>query len=318
MTMKALNFISLTVLAATLFFSCDKEISLDLADSDPFVSIDAWIDNRMEPQEIAVTLTRPYLNNEGIPTITNASVFLYNETKSTSMEFAYSSETGKYIWDPNVIGDSIGSVGDQFRLEVITDGLTYESSTVLYPVPTIDSITFEFYEEDLFVDQDYYWGDFWARDLAGPGDTYWIKSWKNGVHLNKPAELNFAYDAAFSEGSEFDSAFFIQPIRNLMNPFEEEETDTYTLDIAYDVGDTAYVEIHSISNDAWFFISRVADETNVDGGFGALFATPLANVPTNFTTSEGDVPVAGFFNLAAVSSRQQIVNEESIRDNRPQ
>lgn len=303
----------------TALFSCDKEVFPTLPNSTPFVVIDAWIDHRMEPQEIRVSRTQSYLDNGTIPIITDASVTLYNENKGVQMNFVYSDESATYVWDPTIIGDSIGSIGDDLLLEVVANGVTYVSGTVLYPAPTIDSITYEFYEKDVFVDQPYYLGDFWSKDLPGTGNTYWIKSWKNGIELNRPSELNIAWDAAFSEGSEFDSAFFIQPIRNLMNPFEEEITDTYELEIAYDIGDSAYVEIHSISNEAWFFISRVIDETNVDGGFGALFATPVANVPTNFIVSGGgDVQVAGFFNVAAVESRLQVVNEESIRDNRPQ
>ena len=315
--MKTLKHIFITFVSIGVFTGCDKAVNLDLPEADPFVAINAWVTNEMEVQEISVSMTQAYLDNSAIPIVEDATVTLTNETKAVSMDFVFSSETGTYQWDPNVLGDSIGSVGDQFKLTIEYQGITYESVTLLNRVPAIDSITFEYYPKDLFVDHDYYWGDFWALDPEGPGDTYWIKSYKNGVYLNKPGELNIAWDGAFSDGAEFDNKQFIQPIRNQMNPFEEEETEDITLEPAYDLEDTAYVEIHSISNEAWFFISRVLDETSREGGFAALFDTPLADVRTNFTPSQSGVNVAGYFNVAAVSSMEQVVNESSIRDRIP-
>ena len=49
---------------------------------------------------------------------------------------------------------------------------------------------------------------FFARDPFGAGDTYWIKTYKNGSFLNKPQELNIAYDAAFDGGSASDGIVF--------------------------------------------------------------------------------------------------------------
>ena len=62
-------------------------------------------------------------------------------------------------------------------------------------------------------------------DLPGLGNTYWIKATKNGTLLNKPRELNLAYDAAFAKGSNFDGYTFIQPIRNGINPNEVDDDD---------------------------------------------------------------------------------------------
>jgi len=44
-------------------------------------------------------------------------------------------------------------------------------------------------------------------------------------------------------------------------------------------------------------------QTNRPGGFGELFATPLANVSTNIiNTNAQGTKTQGFFNVAAVSS----------------
>ena len=79
-------------------------------------------------------------------------------------------------------------------------------------------------------------------------------------------------------------------------------------------GDSVYVEIHSISNEAYFFLTQVVIETNREGGFGALFATPLANVSTNIIPDNPSNLVAGFFNIAAVSGEgSRLDSEEKVR-----
>lgn len=79
-------------------------------------------------------------------------------------------------------------------------------------------------------------------------------------------------------------------------------------------GDSVYVEIHSISNEAYFFLNQVIIESGREGGFGALFATPLANVSTNIVAQNNDNLVAGFFNIAAVSrAGNRLQSEDQIR-----
>ncbi len=79
-------------------------------------------------------------------------------------------------------------------------------------------------------------------------------------------------------------------------------------------GDSVYVEIHSISNDAFFFMNQVIIETTREGGFGALFATPLANVSTNIVPENPDTRVLGFFNIATVKSAGlRLSSEDQVR-----
>ena len=66
-------------------------------------------------------------------------------------------------------------------------------------------------------------------------------------------------------------------------------------------GDSIYVELHSITNEAFFFLSEVQFQTDRPGGFAELFATPLSNVVTNIIPSDENAEVVGFFNVSAVS-----------------
>ena len=182
-------------------------------------------------------------------------------------------------------------------METETD--RYEASTSIGRVPVIDSLTFLF-EEELGFFPDRYTAEFWSRDPAGKGDTYWIKAWKNDTLLLRPSEINLAFDAGFSEGGNLDGVTFITPIRQAINPFNTDKDGNFLS--PYLPGDTVRVEIHSISKEAFTFLNEVVIQTDRSGGFAELFAAPMANVGTNIVNVDKKGRTAlGFFNVASVS-----------------
>ena len=116
--------------------------------------------------------------------------------------------------------------------------------------------------------------------------------------------MNLAYDASFTPGGNADGIYLITPIRFGINRVADSGDDAVdTNDFPpYDFGDSVHVEIHSITEEAYFFLS--ASRTQMTLGDATLFAEPPANVPTNIiplnATEPRDQPV-GFFNVAAVS-----------------
>ena len=152
-----------------------------------------------------------------------------------------------------------------------------------------------------------------ATDPVGQGDAYWIKAWKNGQYLNKPSEINISYDAGGSPGAVVDGIPFIQPIRDGINPFEQDENDEFLP--PYSPGDSVYVELHSINYDSYVFLSEVSIQTDRPGGFAELFAQPLANVSTNIKVvgESADVTEAiGFFNVSAVSVKGRRLDPDNL------
>ena len=85
---------------------------------------------------------------------------------------------GNYVWTPNN-NATIGSPGNSFTLNIAIDGKTYESSSTMNPVPLVDSITYEFRDDEIGGPDGIY-AQFFSRDLPGLGDSYWIKTYKNG------------------------------------------------------------------------------------------------------------------------------------------
>lgn len=278
--------------------SCETVIDPALEPADPVLVVDAWITNKPEPQVVKLMKTQPYFESTLPPGVTGATVTIEDSQGKVYVFEEDASEPSAYRWIP--AGDEVfGETGLTYTLRIQAEGEDYVSSAVMGRVPPIDSITFRIEEGNQLV-TDLYLAEFWGTDPPEPGDTYWIKTWKNGQLLNKPAEILLAYDAGFSRGSNFSGITFIAPIRRGVNPFDTDENGN--LISPYVVGDSVYVELHSLSDAAFDFMQEVIVQTDRPGGFSELFATPLANVSTNIASTEGSgKKVVGFFNVAAVS-----------------
>ncbi|MFT6883376.1 MAG: hypothetical protein ACJAVY_002180 [Marinoscillum sp.] len=307
-----MNKIFYLLIAISILSACDDEVNIPLADTDPYLNVDAWLTNTPDTQRIILNYTRSYFDN-GAPTpVLNANVVvseLQGDNLVNPLVFTDVDNNGIYEWVPPA-GQSFGTIGTTYILTIEALGTTYNSFSTMPDVPVIDSITFEYNKKDAFIDEDWYYGEFWSRDLDGPGNTYWIKAFKNGDFLRNPEDISVAYDAGFSAGGAVDSLIFIQPIRTSINSFgnTEEFVSPYTF------GDTCRVELHGISNEAWFFLIRVADETVRNPGFAQLFANPLANSPTNIYPIDETVPVVGFFSVASVSSLEVVMSDSTVVD----
>lgn len=299
--MKELHYLYIIlIIGAISLNSCEDPIDVELEEGEALITVDGWINGNAEDQTIKLTNSQPYFDNTFTKGISGASVIV---KRGDGQEFIFEETTGgNYVWTSN--GNTLGEVGDDFQLEVNTDGDVLTAETRLNRVPELDSIYQEFVDDFGFVDGIMI--EILTRDLPGVGDTYWIKTFKNGVFLNKADEINIAFDAGFDSGAETDGFVFIPPIRFLLNP-EEDDNPADSLDIpSWVPGDHARVEIHSISNDAFGFMETMRDQLlNSDNG---IFAEPLANTRGNVSASSGKT-VLGVFNVAAISAAERIIDE---------
>ncbi len=179
----------------------------------------------------------------------------------------------------------------------------------------IDKITYKFEEEELGQNAGYY-AELNATDIGGLGtvpDFYRIRTWKfdastgKSFWLNNPGEISISADGVFNpNGRGSDSLLvFIFPIRRSINPEIDEDVD----EAPYDLGDSLFVELHSIDVETYEFFSQLSEQINN----GGLFATPLANVPTNIQNLNPNATVAqkavGWFGVSLVSSEGARVEE---------
>ena len=310
--MKKLNTYLFFSIGLVALWSCEDQIDVELPESDPVVVIDAWVNNKEEVQVIKVQRTIPYFENSFLPGLNEAVVRLEDLTDGVTYNFEKGEEDGAYVWEPTVDQPSIGTIGNDYKLTVQVNNFSYESYTTLNRVAEIDSISFRFEKGNSFFPDSYFAGVF-ALDPLGPGDCYWIKAWKNGEYLNLPSEINISYDAGGSPGAVVDGIVFIQPIRDGINPFDQDEDDNFLS--PYAPGDSVYVEIHSVSYEAYTFLYEVSVQTDRPGGFAELFAQPLANVPTNILVSDetpNATPAIGFFTMSAISSNGKKLDPDNL------
>ncbi len=290
------------IILTIVFLSCEDNIDVELPKTTSVVVIDAWINNKHEAQTISVLKSIPYFQNSFLPGVNDAEVIVENITSGYDYNFIISDDDGIYIWNPTQSQHSIGKEGDDYRLKIKLGTEVYESFSVMNRVPNVDSILFSHEKENSFFPESYF-AQFYGFDPAGVGDTYWIKAWKNGGFLNKPSEINISYDAGGSPGAIIDGVTFIKPVRDGINPFDQDEEDNFLS--PYSPGDSVYVELHSINNNTYDFLHAVRIQTDRPGGFSELFAQPLANVSSNIMTvdeTSSSVKAIGFFNVSAVSA----------------
>lgn len=294
-------FVGLILLGVVLV-GCETKINPELQAADPVLVVDAWLTNKPGNQLISLTKTQSYFDSSTPPPVSaavvkitdnNGTVFTFNEDANTP---------GKYIWKP-IANETFGTIGNTYELSILTEGQSYKATSKMGRAPVVDSITLKKNEPDQ-INPDFYRAQFFANDFPGRGDAYWIRAYKNKNLLNKPSDINVAYDAGFSAGGSFDGIAFIPPIRLRINPNDKDANDKAVT--PYVPGDSVYVEIHAITPEAFIYLQQVSIQTNRPGGFSELFARPIANVPTNIENVDPNgKPAIGFFNVGAVSGKGQ-------------
>lgn len=289
---------------ACCFTACEDIVDLELEEGRIELVVDAWISNDSSVQEIRLRNTAPYFANAAAPAVTGATVNV-TDSQGNSFNFEDRNNQGNYTWIP-AAGSVFGTIGETYTLTIQSADITYTASATLFPTVPVDSITYEFREESLGVAEGYY-AQFFGRDIPGLGNTYWIKTYKNGNFLNKPQEINIAYDAGPSAGAEVDGLIFITPIREAINRFPDtgdDATDDFSVP-PYMLGDTIRVEIYSIPNEAFNYLERA--RTQLTLGDATLFAEPPSNIPTNIESSMAGESPQGFFVVSAVSNNQVVI-----------
>ena len=203
------------IASIAIFASCEDVVDIETADAPAQMVVDAWLSDENKSQTIRLTRSQPYFDSNFAEGIEGATVEVVVSNGSTLI-FA-DQGGGDYSWTPSA-EQTMGSIGDTYTLQISTpETPNVTASATMHAAPEIDSITVTFKEDDLSGPDGLY-AEFFARDLPGLGDTYWIKAFKNGSFLNKPEELNLAYDGGFDAGAEIDNLIFIPPIREQVNP----------------------------------------------------------------------------------------------------
>lgn len=305
------------IVFVTVFFlsACEDEFQVDFGETNPLTVIDAWIDNEVgATQTIFITLSQDFYDDNLYEGISADTVYVEDMTDSSQPGYGFvQTSTGVFQWTPPTPQDSFGIVGHEYRLHVALNGFVFEAYSFLNPVPPIDSIKYSFLEETNFQEEGYE-AEFFATDLPGFGNTYWIKPYKNGVFFNQPEYFSTSYDGAFSE-SDNDNILFIPPVRTSINLFEDEDEENGA-DSPYLVGDSVGVELHGVTEEAFLYINELQTQTDRQGGISELFSVPITNLNNNIETIVGDEEALGFFSTSSVSISGLRLTEELAQEAR--
>jgi hypothetical protein len=284
------RLISLLALAA-LLFNCEDTVEVPSDFAEGQLVVEAWLTDQSREQVINLTRSQDFFGGGLPPRVEGATVVVCQDTTLGSCAFFTERGPGEYVWAPATPGETLGDVGQQFFLGIELGDERYVSTSTMQRVPEIDSISFYFEEEQLGVDEGFY-AQLYARDLPGRGDAYFIRSYHNDTLLIRPFEFALAYDATFSPGADADGTTFIFPIRFSINRLDDDGAPQ-----ALNPGDRVAVELWSLTDEAFLFLT-VAQEQVQNGG---IFAVPLANAPGNVFNVDTEEAVLGFFHVAAVS-----------------
>ena len=296
----------LYLLFLSSFLSCEDIITPNLPTNDPILVVDAWVNNLNQPQKIFLSTTQDYLDSTSSPSVTGAVVKVSDDLGNV-YEFV-ESDDGEYVWQPDSIHKNLGEVGTSYLLSIAHGGEEFIDQSAMNRTSTIDSVNFV---RGQFPEGSYY-AEFWSREESGIGDAYWIKSYKNGIYQNGLGDIITCIDAgASSEGAVIDGIPFIPPVRRGITRFETDDDGNFIS--PFDKGDSLYVEIHSVSFEAFDFLNKTAIQINRPGGFSELFAVSLSNVPTNISAvNNHNYPVVGFFNVSSVHGLGNTLDDEEI------
>ena len=289
------------IVLAALMLSCEQEIELDSRFEEPQLAVEAWLNDQSEPQTIILTESQDYYDNRLPTPVEDAQVIVCEVVDSlpTNNCFIFvHQDSGRYVWTPDQ-GESLGAVGTSYGLGIQRGEEQFAAVSTMSRTATIDSLSFQFEEESLGLDEGLY-AQIYARDQVGIGDAYLIRSTINDTLLLRPSELNLAFDATFSPGTTTDGIAFIFPIR-----FGVNKTDDDGAPIPLETGETVAVEITGISQEAYLYLRIVQEQIN--NGQSGLFDLPVANSPSNVFNVDTQEPILGFFNVGEVARIQRTV-----------
>ncbi|MCE2876674.1 MAG: DUF4249 domain-containing protein [Bacteroidia bacterium] len=272
---------------------CEDVIQVDVIQKSPKIVVDAFVNNQLDTQTIKLTRSIGYFDSTGSePAINNAQVAIVDQSAALPKLFVFApAGQGKYQFLPNPITGDTFSIGHDYALLVVIGNDTLVSFSTLNPTTTIDSLSLVDVEGNgPPINTTGKYVELMAKDRKGPGDFYWIKTFRNDSFLNNISQLNISADMGNTSRGQ-DGELFIYPVRyNGVNDFSR----------SFKTGETVRIEIHSINAVAFAWFNLVVSE-NQNGG---LFATPPANIFTNIVSFNPNkkTGVGGFFCVSAVTS----------------
>ncbi len=275
----------LGLLAVLVFMSsCTEDIDLKLNNTKPLFVVDGRITTDITTHSVRLTMTADYYSNEMVPAVSAAKVSL-DDGMQTIVLHESDAKPGYY----ETPSDYFGVVGRTYKLiienvDADKDGHTevYEAVSILNPVNEIDSVDYE------YDDQDKMWKVLlYGQDIPDRKDYYmWGVAKNDSLVSDAYSELQ-STDDEFFDGN-YANRVWVQSIAE-----EDEDGD---LKITVKDGDWIKLIMGGINEEFHNYLMAIQEET---GFKSPLFSGPPANVRGNIISNSGN-EVLGFFTTYSV------------------
>ena len=262
----------------SIFFSCSKEITVDLPEPEEKFVVEGYIENGSSPV-ILLTRSQPYFSSISLDQLDDlfvkgASITLSSEGQQYNfVEFAVplDSNTQVYIY---TIPSLIGAVGKKYDIKIEAEGKTLTASTYIPEPVNIDSIYWIPHPElnlgnDSLVTL---MASFKDPDTIGNFYRYFTK---RNDDLYKSGYFGSVFDDLFWNGIEINA-----PFPRGQNKTEEFDRDTYSYFFKGDHISLKLASIDQITYDFWRTLEQddagsgnpygIATKilSNIEGGLG--------------------------------------------------
>ncbi len=268
-------YIKITVLLIIAsFISCEDVIDVDLQTEEPRLTVEASLDwekgTSGNNQTIKLSTSSEYFDKDRNNAVTNATVIVTNT--DTNEEFIFSNQNdGNYT-----INNFVPIVNNNYTLQIIYNGETYEATEKLIPVVDIKDVRQStekgFDDEALEVNIVF-------DDPEDEDNFYLFKYKEEGDLLYELEDI----DDEFVNGNEVSWWYEKED--------EDEDEENFI------VGDRVFVEMYGISEGYFNYIRTLIEQSEGVGLFGSI---PVALKGNCINVTNKDNYAHGFFRLTQV------------------
>ncbi|GHT13855.1 hypothetical protein FACS189432_07360 [Bacteroidia bacterium] len=277
------------------FFACTAPIDIETDDSPPVVVIYGVLTDELKYQEVKVSRSSPYFDNEPNSGISGAYVTV-RSSDNTVYPFLESDSIPGLYYSQSEFGAQIGmdyflTVEVDFNIDGIMD--KYEAETTILPVPAIDSLTIE--PVEMFGHKNHI---LYVHAQDPPEKNFYLFNvfHNDSLLTQKLADLPVSDDELFNDQYIKGDIYFFDDI----SEWEKDTEETRKRSVYLQPGDKIDLQLGLISQGYFDFINQCRSGKN---GENPLFGGPASNIATNI--SNGGV---GYFAGYAIS-RKSIVFE---------
>ena len=261
--------------------SCETDVTNDLTivDTEPRLVLQGGIElnsaNPLPVQQVRLTTTANFLEDEGQPIVEDAVVNIFDGIQDHPCS---------YVGDGTYVTDTLEpSIAAEYTITIIWEGDTYVATDRLNPVPGFEDLYFTFEEETLFSDEGYFL-QIDTQDPPGVPNFYYYRVARNGEFIIVPDPGNATLLVVSDE-------FFDGQLRTGVNPNDE---------ISFEVGDVATAQQLAISEEYHDFLFLLFEQTG-NAGLSFVGNPPPASIRGNLINLTNNTKRAlGFFYAAEV------------------